>query len=56
MDNWFGEVYYDFRALCSPCWWPSPSPALFVRRFVVRPQWLGELSQESGIIALLISC
>ena len=27
---------------------------LFVRRFLVRPQWLGELSMESGVIALLI--
>jgi heterodisulfide reductase subunit C len=27
---------------------------LFVRRFVVRPKWLGEVSHESGFIALLI--
>lgn len=27
---------------------------LFVRRFLVRPQWLGKTSSESGIIALLI--
>ena len=27
---------------------------LFVRRFLVRPIWLGEVSPESGIIALLI--
>ncbi len=27
---------------------------LFVRRFLVRPVWLGELSPESGVIALLI--
>jgi Fe-S oxidoreductase len=27
---------------------------LFVRRFVVRPKWLGEVSAESGFIALLI--
>ncbi len=27
---------------------------LFVRRFFVRPKWLGELSYESGVIALLI--
>ena len=27
---------------------------LFVRRFVVRPRWLGEVSWESGLIALLI--
>ena len=27
---------------------------LFIRRFVVRPKWLGELSYQSGVIALLI--
>ena len=27
---------------------------LFIRRFVIRPKWLGELSYESGVIALLI--
>jgi Fe-S oxidoreductase len=28
--------------------------SLFIRRFFVRPVWLGELSPESGVIALLI--
>jgi len=27
---------------------------LFVRRFIVRPKWLGQISPESGVIALLI--
>jgi len=27
---------------------------LFVRRFLVRPKWLGQISPESGLIALLI--
>lgn len=27
---------------------------LFVRRFLLRPRWLGEVSPESGVIALLI--
>jgi Fe-S oxidoreductase len=27
---------------------------LFVRRFMMRPKWLGELSYQSGVIALLI--
>jgi Fe-S oxidoreductase len=27
---------------------------LFVRRFMLRPKWLGELSYQSGVIALLI--
>jgi Fe-S oxidoreductase len=28
--------------------------SLFIRRFFVRPVWLGELSPESGVVALLI--
>jgi Fe-S oxidoreductase len=28
--------------------------ALFIRRFILRPKWLGELSYQSGVIALLI--
>jgi Fe-S oxidoreductase len=27
---------------------------LFIRRFIIRPKWLGELSYQSGVIALLI--
>src|SRR5215471_10860420 len=27
---------------------------LFIRRFFVRPRWLGQLSPESGVIAILI--
>jgi Fe-S oxidoreductase len=27
---------------------------LFIRRFILRPKWLGELSYQSGVIALLI--
>jgi hypothetical protein len=27
---------------------------LFIRRFALRPKWLGELSYESGVIAVLI--
>ena len=36
------------------CWWALRITGLFVRRFVVRPVWLGPVSPESGVIALLI--
>ena len=53
LDNMFGHAYKVFAA------WFGVLVAvgifgLFVRRFFVRPQWLGELSKESGVIALLI--
>jgi len=53
LDNMFGEAYRKFAA------WFGVAVAisifgLFVRRFFVRPRWLGELSKESGIIAFLI--
>ena len=44
----------EIRRRGSACWWRSRSPDLFIRRFFVRPQWLGELSKESGVIAFLI--
>ena len=49
----FGRFYFGFVAV----WAVAVAVAitgLFVRRFVVRPKWLGELSPESGVIALLI--
>jgi Fe-S oxidoreductase/nitrate reductase gamma subunit len=53
LNNMFGEAYKQFAA------WFGVAVAisifgLFVRRFFVRPKWLGELSKESGIIAFLI--
>ncbi len=53
LDNMFGDAYKTFAR------WFGVAVAisilgLFVRRFFVRPKWLGELSKESGIIALLI--
>ncbi len=48
-----GRLYFDFAAIFAiACavgilW-------LFVRRFLVRPKWLGQVSWESGLIALLI--
>jgi Fe-S oxidoreductase len=52
-DSTFGRIYYAFVALfavmvaISIVW-------LTVRRFVVRPVWLGKVNPESGIIAGLI--
>jgi len=49
----FGRFYFGFVAL----WAVAVAIAiagLFVRRFVARPKWLGEVSPESGVIALLI--
>ncbi len=45
-----------FRLRGAVCrrWWRFPSLGLFVRRFFVRPKWLGKVSPESGFIAFLI--
>jgi len=48
-----GRFYFDFAALFAiAC--AAGILGLFVRRFFVRPKWLGELSWQSGLIALLI--
>jgi len=52
--GWFGRFYFDLAAVfaltCS-----AGILGLFVRRFLLRPRWLGaKLSWESGFIALLI--
>lgn len=52
--GFFGRLYFylaaAFALLCA-----AGIAGLFVRRFLVRPRWLGEkLSWESGFIALLI--
>jgi len=49
----FGRFYLGFVA----AWAVAVAVAiagLFIRRFFVRPVWLGELSPESGVVALLI--
>ena len=49
----FGRFYFGFVAV----WAVAVAVAiagLFVRRFVVRPVWLGKVSPESGVIAALI--
>ena len=52
-ENGFGRFYRAFVAV----WAIAVAIAiagLFVRRFVVRPKWLGAVSPESGVIAFLI--
>jgi len=53
-EGWFGRFYsYLAAAFAVAC--AAGIAGLFVRRFLVRPRWLGEkLSWESGFIALLI--
>jgi hypothetical protein len=49
----FGEFYYTFVAAWAVLVAVSIA-GLFIRRFFVRPIWLGKTSPESGVIALLI--
>jgi Fe-S oxidoreductase len=50
----FGRLYYSFAAAFAVACAASIL-GLFIRRFLVRPPWLGKkLSYESGLIALLI--
>ena len=53
-DGWFGRVYFDWAAVFAICVAVSIA-GLFIRRFIVRPRWLGgNVSWESGVIAFLI--
>jgi Fe-S oxidoreductase len=48
-----GRFYFGFAAFfAAAC--AAGILGLFVRRFVARPKWLGEVSWESGLIAVLI--
>jgi Fe-S oxidoreductase len=49
----FGPFYFGFAAVFAIAVATSIAGLAF-RRFVIRPKWLGPLSSESGIIALLI--
>jgi Fe-S oxidoreductase/nitrate reductase gamma subunit len=53
LDNMFGQAYKAFAAAFGVLV-AIGILGLFIRRFFVRPRWLGELSKESGIIAFLI--
>jgi len=53
-ESWFGRFYFDFAAAFAVAVAISIA-GLFMRRFFVRPRWLGEkVSPESGLIAFLI--
>src|SRR5690242_10328745 len=52
-DSGFGKFYFGFVAVWAAAVAISIA-GLFVRRFMVRPKWLGEVSPESGFIAFLI--
>ncbi len=52
-ESTFGRLYFGFVAVWAVLVAVSIA-GLFVRRFLVRPKWLGEVSPESGFIALLI--
>jgi Fe-S oxidoreductase len=52
-DSAFGNLYLGFVALFAVAVAISIA-GLAIRRFLVRPRWLGKTSPESGIIALLI--
>jgi Fe-S oxidoreductase len=49
----FGRFYLGFVAVWAVAVAVAIS-SLFIRRFFVRPVWLGELSPESGVVAFLI--
>ncbi len=52
-ESWIGRFYFWFAALFA-IGVAIGITGLFLRRFVVRPRWLGKVSYESGIIAGLI--
>ncbi|HVO98330.1 MAG TPA: heterodisulfide reductase-related iron-sulfur binding cluster [Bryobacteraceae bacterium] len=53
-DGWFGRVYFAWAGVFAVCVAVSIA-GLFIRRFFVRPIWLGgNVSWESGVIAFLI--
>jgi Fe-S oxidoreductase len=53
LDSTFGAFYFWFVAVWAVVVAVSIA-GLFVRRFLVRPVWLGKISPESGFIAFLI--
>ena len=52
-DGFFGSFYFQLAAVFGVGVAVGISGLAF-RRFVIRPKWLGPLSYESGVIALLI--
>jgi Fe-S oxidoreductase len=52
-DSWASDFYFLFAAAWAVLVAISIT-GLFVRRFFIRPIWLGKVSYESGVIAFLI--
>ena len=52
-DGFFGRIYFTLAAVFGVAVAISITGLAF-RRFVIRPKWLGPLSYQSGVIALLI--
>lgn len=52
-DGFFGRFYFSLAAIFAVAVAVSIAGLAF-RRFVIRPRWLGPLSYQSGVIALLI--
>lgn len=52
-EGWFGHLYFGFVAVFAAAVAVAIA-GLAARRFLVQPKWLGKVSPESGIIALLI--
>ena len=52
-EGWFGHLYFGFVAVFAAAVAVAIT-GLAARRFLVQPKWLGKVSPESGIIALLI--
>jgi Fe-S oxidoreductase len=52
-DSWAGAFYFVFVEMFAVAVAVSIA-GLAVRRLIVRPKWLGEVSYESGFVALLI--
>src|SRR5579883_2644851 len=52
-ESGFGRFYFGFVAIWAIAVAVSIA-GLFIRRFVVQPRWLGQVSPESGVIAFLI--
>jgi Fe-S oxidoreductase len=53
-DSFLGAFYFNVAAIFAAIVLVSIA-GLAIRRFIVRPKWLGPLSYESGVIALLIA-
>jgi Fe-S oxidoreductase len=52
-ESWAGRIYFYCAAIFAlAC--AVGICGLFVRRFLVQPKWLGKVSPESGVIAMLI--